>query len=321
MLSSAELKKKILKLLKEDEEFRYAVAGLIGLDEILKRFEKHDEELVKLRKDMVEGFKRHDEEAAELRAEIAQLRQDMLEGFKRHDEELVKLRRDMIEGFKRHDKEIAELRAEIARLRRDIVEGFKRHDKEIAQLRKDMLEGFKRHDKEIAELRAEMAQLRKDMVEGFKRHDREITELRAEMVKLRRDMLEGFRLLERHINALGTRWGLMSEEAFREGLRGVVEKELGFKVERWSCYDSEGIVYGYPSQVEVDVVVHDEKILLIEITSHAKVSDIHELRRKAVLYEKTTRRKVDKLMIVTPYADEKALEAAKELNVEVYTKV
>ena len=67
----------------------------------------------------------------------------------------------------------------------------------------------------------------------------------------------------------------MSEEAFREGLRGVVEKELGFKVERWSCYDSEGIVYGYPSQVEVDVVVHDEKILLIEITSHATVSYTH----------------------------------------------
>lgn len=235
MFSSAELKKKILKLLKEDEEFRYAVAGLIGLDEILKKFEKHDEELVKLRRDMIEGFRRH--------------------------------------------------------------------------------------DKEIAELRAEIAQLRRDMIEGFKRHDAEIAELRAEMVKLRRDMLEGFRLLERHINALGTRWGLLSEEAFREGLRGIVEKELGFKVERWSYYDSEGIVYGYPSQVEVDVVVHDEKILLIEITSHAKVSDVYELKRKAVLYEKATGRRVDKLMIVTPYADEKALEAAKELDVEVYTKV
>ena len=33
---SVELKSKIIRLLKEDEEFCYAVEGLIGLDEILK---------------------------------------------------------------------------------------------------------------------------------------------------------------------------------------------------------------------------------------------------------------------------------------------
>jgi pheromone shutdown protein TraB len=31
------LKSRILRMLKEDEEFRYAVAGLLGLEEILKR--------------------------------------------------------------------------------------------------------------------------------------------------------------------------------------------------------------------------------------------------------------------------------------------
>jgi hypothetical protein len=75
LASSARLKKSIIRLLKEDEEFRYTVAGLIGLDEVLKRFdryddlfakvlrrmEKHSEEIVKLRKEMVAGFRRHDE--------------------------------------------------------------------------------------------------------------------------------------------------------------------------------------------------------------------------------------------------------------------
>jgi lipase chaperone LimK len=37
---SAEEKKRILKALEEDEEFRYAVAGLIGISEILKRLDK-----------------------------------------------------------------------------------------------------------------------------------------------------------------------------------------------------------------------------------------------------------------------------------------
>lgn len=48
----AELKSKILKLLKEDIEFRYAVAGLIGLEEILRRLDRHEEELAKLREDL-----------------------------------------------------------------------------------------------------------------------------------------------------------------------------------------------------------------------------------------------------------------------------
>jgi hypothetical protein len=43
-----ELKTKILKILREDEEFRYAVAGIIGLEEIIKRLEKHDEKLKRL---------------------------------------------------------------------------------------------------------------------------------------------------------------------------------------------------------------------------------------------------------------------------------
>lgn len=34
---SKSLRSEFLKLLREDEEFKYAVAGLIGLDEILKR--------------------------------------------------------------------------------------------------------------------------------------------------------------------------------------------------------------------------------------------------------------------------------------------
>ena len=50
------LKSEILRLLKEDEEFRYAVAGLIGLEEVLKRLDRHETQLVKLREDMNRGF-------------------------------------------------------------------------------------------------------------------------------------------------------------------------------------------------------------------------------------------------------------------------
>jgi len=181
------LKSEILRLLREDEEFRYAVAGLIGLEEILKRLDRHEEELVRPRK------------------------------------ELVRLR--------------------------------------------------------------------------------------------------GFELVNRHISALGARWGLIAEDAFREGLRGVLEKELGLKVEKWTHFDQKGVVYGYPSQVEIDVAIKDEKLILIEVASHVKTSDVYEFKRKAELYEKVTGKRPDRLLIVTPYAEQKAIEAAKRHGVEIYTKV
>ena len=210
---ASELKSEILRLLREDEEFRYAVAGLIGLEEILRRLDRHEGELVKLREDM----------------------NRVLERLDRHEEELVRLREDLN--------------------------------------------------------------------------------------RLREDMMRGFDLVNRHISALGARWGLMAEEAFREGLRGVLERELGLRVERWTCFDDSGVVYGYPSSVEVDVAVRDGKVILVEVSSHVRASDVYELKRKAELYERVTGRRPDRLLIVTPYAEPRAVEAAKRHGVEVYTRV
>jgi hypothetical protein len=70
----------------------------------------------------------------------------------------------------------------------------------------------------------------------------------------------------------------MAEEAFKEGLKGLLKKELKlkFKVEKWKTYDEFGKVFGYPSEVEIDIIMtmKDKKLILIEISSHAKSSDI-----------------------------------------------
>jgi len=59
MATTRSTKSRILRLLKEDEEFRYAVAGLIGISDMLNRFEQHDkkfneimEEIRELRRDV-----------------------------------------------------------------------------------------------------------------------------------------------------------------------------------------------------------------------------------------------------------------------------
>jgi len=142
-----------------------------------------------------------------------------------------------------------------------------------------------------------------------------------ELVRLREDMVKGFELMNRHINALGARWGLMSEESFRDALRGLLGRELDLWAERWVYSDVEGCVYGYPSMVEVDVALHDEKTILIEVSSHVRASDVAAFKRKAEFYEKVTGKKPSRLLMVTPYAEDDAKEACGRIGVELYTKV
>ena len=258
-MSKALLKKRLLELLKEDEEFRLTVAGLLGYEELLQKMKETLQELAKLRQDMLEGFRRHEEEMARIWGEIAKLREDMIAGFRRHDEELAKLW------------------------------------SEVSKLRQDMLEGFKRHDEELAKLWSEVS-------------------------KLREDFNRGFAALNRRLDALGARWGVMAESAFREGLRALLE-DLGIRVEKWSAFDEEGRVYGYESVVELDVAVKDGELILVEVASHVKQSDVSTFKRKAEFYAEKTGRKPDKLIIVSPYVDESALRAAKQLGIEVYTSI
>jgi len=114
---------------------------------------------------------------------------------------------------------------------------------------------------------------------------------------------------------------LINEEALREGLRGLLKEELGFKVEKWVHYDVDGMVYGYPSMVDVDVAIRDGRVILIEITSHARPSDAIIFKKKAELYEKVTGRKPERLLMVTPYAEEKTRNACTKLGIELYTKL
>jgi hypothetical protein len=216
------LKSRILRMLKEDEEFRYAVAGLIGLEEILKRLDRHEDEV-------------------------------------------------------------------------------------------------RRIWQEIEKLREDMVKLREDMMKMFEKHEERFARIEQELVWLREDMMRGFDLVNRQISALGARWGLMSEQAFREGLRGILEKEFGVKVERWVTKDEEGTVYGFSSVIEIDIAVKDGKTLLIEISSRMGLSDVAAFLRKAQLYERKTGIKPDRLIMVTPYAEEAAIKAAREVGVEIYT--
>jgi hypothetical protein len=126
--------------------------------------------------------------------------------------------------------------------------------------------------------------------------------------------------MESQIGGLGARWGMQAEEAFRNGLRTILE-EVGFRAERYLAYDTEGEVFGRPDQVELDVVVQNGKVIVIEIKSSLDRGQVHQFSRKVAFYARKTGRQVARRVIVTPFTEKGARPLAEELGIEICTDV
>ncbi len=144
-----------------------------------------------------------------------------------------------------------------------------------------------------------------------------------EQQRINRELMEEIKKLHRKydtgIGALGARWGLRAESSFREAIKGILEEDFPVKVERYLAYDQEGEVFGRPDQVELDLIIRDGKILIAEIKSSMSKSDVFVLKRKVEFYKKREGKEVDRVLIISPMVDSKAMDLAREYGFEVYS--
>ena len=119
---------------------------------------------------------------------------------------------------------------------------------------------------------------------------------------------EDLRRVELALNALGARWGVLNEDAFRGGVRELL-RDAGYTEDRWVHYDDRGYVYGYPSEVELDVVVRDGGTFAVEITSALRRGDLQQIKRKVELFSAVTGRRVDAVYVITPFIHDRNPDA------------
>jgi hypothetical protein len=151
------------------------------------------------------------------------------------------------------------------------------------------------------------------------------TELRVEeMGGAVQQLAEQHRLFrysfDSQLGGLGARWGLQTEEAFRQGMREII-REVGFTAERFLDYDAAGEVFGHPDQVELDVIIQNGKVMVVEINSSLDGGNTYLFDRKVAFYTRKVGRPVDRKLIVTPYADNRAKEVGLRLGVEICTDI
>ena len=143
--------------------------------------------------------------------------------------------------------------------------------------------------------------------------EEKFAQLEERFAKIEEEMRETRRVL----TVIAHRFGVISESSFREGMKYVVEEILGAaKVTRLTLWDEEGIVYGHPTEVEVDVVIRDDTHILVEVKSRVSKGDVAELYRAGLLYEKVHGVK-PKLLIIGGFVDNNSWRTASELGVEI----
>jgi hypothetical protein len=158
------------------------------------------------------------------------------------------------------------------------------------------------------------AELQRDREEQARRWEANQVELR----RLHEEIMAQAQKHERGIGALGSRWGLQSEKAFRNALAGILEKTFGVQVLNVNEYDDQGEVFGRPDQVELDVIIQNGLLLICELKSSIDKAGMYIFERKARFYEKRHQRQANRLMVISPMIEARARKVAEQLGIETY---
>jgi len=270
---------------------------------------------------------------------LAELRQERENRNRRFEEERAEWRRlweEEREAWNRRFQEEREAwnrrweeeRAESERRwRRFLARYERRWQQQLAEWNRrweeERAESQRRWEEERAESQRRWEEQRAEWNRRFEEERAESQRRWEENQKEHQEFRETFRhLLQRidtGISAIGARWGIFAESAFRNGIQAILEESFGVQFLHYQGYDETGDVFGHPDQVELDLIIRDSTLIVCEIKSSMSRSDMYTFDRKVRFYERREGRRADRKMVISPMVEEKALQIAQKLGIEVYT--
>ncbi len=223
--------------------------------------------------------------------------------------------RDILDRIVRLEERFAKLEERQQKLeerQQMLEERFAKLEERFAELEERMIRLEERQQK-LEERFVKLEERQQKLEERFAKLEERQQRLEERFLKVEEELRETRRVL----NTIAHRFGILTEVGFRDAMRYVLTEVLGVaEVKKLIMRDEEGIVYGYPSEVDIDIAVIDKEHVIIEVKSRVDVGDVAILARKAVLYEKKKGVK-PKAVILGGYVTSRAYEAGARLGVEV----
>lgn len=236
----------------------------------------------------------------------------------RFDRVLDELRRDREASerkWEENERRWAAARAESAR---KWEENDRRWAEEKAENARKWEENDRRWAAEQAESERKWEENERRWREAKAESERKWDESDARFHRMHEEIMAQAKKHDRSIGALGARWGLMSERAFRDALAAILEDSFDVKVLRIEDFDDEGEVFGRPEQIELDVIIKNGMLLICELKSSIDKAGMYSFERKARFYERRHDRRADRLLVISPMIDARAARVAEKLGIETY---
>jgi len=229
--------------------------------------------------------------------------------------DLKEIIRRELPGLLRSDPNLREFLLELTRQEYPSrVETEDRFYKLLGELRRDREE----QNRKWEEQNRKWEEQNRKWDEWSHRWDEQQLRNRQEFDRVHEEIMAVAQKHERSVGALGARWGLQSEKAFRDALAGILEKSFEVQVLNVNEYDDQGEVFGRPDQVELDIIVMNGLLLICELKSSIDKAGMYAFERKARFYERRHDKKANRLLVISPMVDARAREVAKKLGIEVY---
>jgi hypothetical protein len=262
------------------------------------------------------------EKANEIETKTGSKFDRLLEELKRDREEQA---RKWDEQNKKWDEQKNELQRDREEQARKWDEQNKKWDEQKNELQRDREEQARKWDEQNKKWDEQKNELQRDREEQARKWDEQNKKWEENQKEIRnlydvvgKNREESNQRLSNSFSALGARWGLRSEASFRNGLKGILE-DLGLEVEHIDVYDKEGMVYGWPSSVEIDIIIKNGLLMICELKSSMSKSDMFTFYKKTLFYEKKYQRKGDRLIVISPMVNDKARKVAVDLGIKVYS--
>src|ERR671914_1497860 len=234
-------------------------------------------------------------------------------------ENLRELIKQELPALIREDQEIQELVLHLAR--REFASRAETQDRFyelLNELRKDRAEYRREFDQvhqKFDQAHEEFGRVNKE----FDRIHEELGRVHEEFGRVHEEIMALAKKYDRGIGALGARWGLQSEATFRNALAGILEESFKVQVLHINEYDDQGVVFGQPDQVELDIIIQNDVLILCEIKSSIDKAGVYTFERKVRFYEQKHGRKATRRLVISPMIDAKAQKVAEKLGIETFS--
>ena len=300
------IKRELPTWLREDPAFRSYVLELTR-NEYADRKETGDrfyELLGELRRDREKQERKWEANQAELE----RTREEQALKWEANQAELKRMREEEAQKW-------AANQAELERMREEQAQKWAANQAELQRMRDEDAQKWEQQNRRWDENQAEWRRL---WDESRADSNRRWDENQEELKRLHNEIMAQAQKFDRGIGALGSRWGLQSEKAFRDALAAILEQSFDVQVVNVTDYDDSGEVFGRPDQIELDVIIKNGLLLICELKSSIDKAGMYIFERKARFYERRHERKADRLIVISPMIDARARKVGERLGIEMY---